>query len=538
MGGLLSQLVGIKAQREQQAFNDQMGIYKTVFKQALDNPDSVEPGTLEAAANAIGTLADSQLGGAGAGGGKGKGKGGGGIGDLFKGLLTMGAYNIYKHAGQQRERTADAMEQARAGMPKQILRSPEERAEIKARMANIDFKAKLRQDLQKAEALQKQKDRITNQNNYELAAKAADAQNLVGDQWLKYVNDYMAGVKPDEGAKESSTEKTELAGPKGEQLELYRDPRTGKFYDDENKPVDMAALKLQGYKRKEPSETTLVRQYQDALRDSKSDDPVQREAGQRALKSLDAKEKGINLTNIIKGETAASNAVISPSAKMTDEELGALAEKAIISNGADPSFGLSARNPLRERYQKIKARILIRQGVRESLGQAADFRAQQATLTKLTELQGTMRGALAGTNLEIDRLKKLAAAIPRSRFAKYNQLSQFLNANLSDDPDLARFREALVAARSRYSNMLASLRSAGTATNQVRTETADDVINRFMPSGAMDAAADEMKVGIQNVMDGMNTAVDETRMQLRGGPSAPTPIDPDVEKKLKDIWNR
>jgi len=60
MGGLLSQLVGIKSEREKQAVTDQIGLYKAVFDYAGQNPDKVQPGTLDAAANAIGLLAESQ----------------------------------------------------------------------------------------------------------------------------------------------------------------------------------------------------------------------------------------------------------------------------------------------------------------------------------------------------------------------------------------------------------------------------------------------------------------------------------------------
>lgn len=107
--GIISQLVAAKQQREKSAFDAQLGIYKSVYDQALQDPDSVKPGTLEAAAEAIRTLTDSQLGGGGTKGTKGKG---GGIGDLFKGMLTMGAYNIYKQQGQRRAATSEAESKA------------------------------------------------------------------------------------------------------------------------------------------------------------------------------------------------------------------------------------------------------------------------------------------------------------------------------------------------------------------------------------------------------------------------------------------
>jgi len=202
--------------------------------------------------------------------------------------------------------------------------------------------------------------------------------------------------------------------------------------------------------------------------------------------------------------------------KMSDEELRALAERSLIT-GQDPPFGLSAKNPLRERYQKMKADLIIAEGGSgPSLEKSATFKAEQANLHKLVQVNSAMKASLAGTNLEIDRLKSLAAKVPRSRFAKFNQLEQFLKANLSDDPDLARFREALLAARYRYNSMVSNIRGGGAATNQVRTETADEIIGRFMPNGALDAAADEMKIGLQNIMTGLDQAVTDTQKRIRG----------------------
>jgi len=195
----------------------------------------------------------------------------------------------------------------------------------------------------------------------------------------------------------------------------------------------------------------------------------------------------------------------------------ALARQAIRRGGGDPSFGLGANNPDRKIYYSIKGQLLAQMGDQEAAAQQAEFAAGKSTLTELMRLRGQMKSAEKGTVAEVDRLLALNKTLPRSKIRAFNSLQQFLAANLSDAPELARFREALLAARYRYNSMITSLRSGGTSTNQVRSETADEIINRSMAAGTIEAAANEMKVGISNVMKGMDQAVDETRRGIGGG---------------------
>jgi hypothetical protein len=193
MGGLLSQLVGAKIQREQDAFKSQLGMYKAVYDKAIQDPDSVTPGTLEAAANAIGVLAESQLGGgkgkggkSGSGGGSGSG-GSGGVGDLFKGLLTMGASNIHRQAGQQRESTQTAMKTAAAGMPKQIMLSADEREQLK---------------LKQEQAEQEQKNQIA--LKYEKAKGEEVGREKLLENTRQYENDMQRYIQAGHSPKEAA----------------------------------------------------------------------------------------------------------------------------------------------------------------------------------------------------------------------------------------------------------------------------------------------------------------------------------------------
>lgn len=315
MGGLLSQLVSLKAQKEHDAFQSQLDMYKSVFNQAMEKPDSVKPGTLEMAANAIGELANSQL-----GGGKGKGQGkGGGIGDVFKGLLTLGAYNIYKQTGQERQRTQSAMtdvqEKAKAFGP--ISLSPEERLRIER--AGAEEKNRL--EIERAKGIENAKLEAdfafdTDPNRHQIIEKMReqDLKDAGVQPGTPEYSDYMLTgkyTKPAAAEKENSTERFTYVNPKtGEEMDLFRDPRTGKFYDEKNNVVDPVALKLAGWQKKETSSTggdvgqLKLREEALAILDDPNATPAKKQAAKDTLKDLQASTQGKETRVVIENANA------------------------------------------------------------------------------------------------------------------------------------------------------------------------------------------------------------------------------------------
>jgi len=57
----------------------------------------------------------------------------------------------------------------------------------------------------------------------------------------------------------------------------------------------------------------------------------------------------------------------------------------------------------------------------------------------------------------------------------------------------------------------------GTATNQIRTETLDEVLSRQMAPAALQRALDEMKIGIGNVKSGYEDTIKQYREQRTEG---------------------
>jgi hypothetical protein len=234
---------------------------------------------------------------------------------------------------------------------------------------------------------------------------------------------------------------------------------------------------------------------------------------------------------------SANAAGADPEVKFTDDKLRSQARLSLITKH-DPNFG--TRNPkLTARFGAIKSEEIEKMGGPQAVAAAqAKYAGETHNLSGLLRLQSQMRAAKSGTDLEIDRLKRLSNSVDLGSVARYNSFEQFLSANLTDNPDLARFREALVAARYRYNSMISSFRSSGgSATNQVRSETAEEIINRSMARGALNAAADEMKVGLQNVMSGLDQAVVSTENELSGKVSADKPNAASASGVKVKVWD-
>lgn len=283
--------------------------------------------------------------------------------------------------------------------------------------------------------------------------------------------------------------------PKG----VYTRGKDGKFYPEAPPPKADTGTKFTGALGEMVQAKTALA--------SKDSTPEQKAAAKDYLRNQELAQQAKVIT---------INNAADAGKDVPDDELRELAQYD-LKGGGPPNFGMG-KSKMRERYLHIKADEIAKAGGGDSaMAQKAQFKADSASLTNLTKVRDTMKAGENGTVAEIDRLIKLSKDVPRSDLKLFNKADQFFNSNLTSHPELARYREALLAARYRYNSMIASLKGGGASTNQVRSETADEIIDRTMSQGTLEAAANEMKVGIANVMKGVDSAVDETKKRLRSG---------------------
>jgi hypothetical protein len=491
-GGLASKLVSMaidqKAAQEKKAALAPLSAARLVMQTYERDPDAVDPEMLQWSLSTLSDI-DKVMQGQSLGGGKGKGdgKGGGvkgklgGIGSLLANMITGGLSGTMQANSRRRSGMAEAERRAGASMPqgKTLTLTPEERQKLEATQAEAAAAEKLK--IQEAEDTYKRK---ANQQVYE--------QEL--DRLIE------AGLDPIRAAEEANA----IAA--------------GRSIPAASRTAAAAPAKKQ----------TAAEIAHQAYADKHGLDASKLTAEQKIKAVQEAKPTG---------RASANAAGADPEVKFTDNELRSQARLSLITKH-DPNFG--TRNPkLTARFGAIKAEEIEKMGGPQAVAAAqAKYAGETHNLSGLLRLQSQMRAAKSGTDLEIDRLKRLSNSVDLDSVARYNSFEQFLSANLTDNPDLARFREALVAARYRYNSMISSFRSSGgSATNQVRSETAEEIINRSMARGALNAAADEMKVGLQNVMSGLDQAVVSTENELSGKVSADKPNAASASGVKVKVWD-
>jgi len=199
---------------------------------------------------------------------------------------------------------------------------------------------------------------------------------------------------------------------------------------------------------------------------------------------------------------------------MDPESMHAIAEGVIKYKLPAPPFGMSANSPLRAQYLKAYGDVMKELGAGGAGAERAEFAAQSQSLNKLISNLQLVQGAEKGTTAEIDRAITLSKAVPRTQAHLLNGLLQRSESSLADYPQLARFREAALAARNRYASMISTARGGGGATTNAARQEADQIINTAMAAGSFEGAAQEMKVGIQNVMKGLQDEVKQARGEL------------------------
>jgi hypothetical protein len=456
---------------------------------------------------------------AGSGGGNGAVKGGGhSIGHILS-TLAHGALTGVKainpvsgldplHGSGKRAHEALAM------LPSQTEMTADQIQQLQD--AAIEHKAQIQAKIDKAKAAA---DLVTDENKYNAAFDRLTKTEGHSPKEAREMLDKKAGYGT---GQMDATERQEWSGPNGVSKTTYRDPHTGLVYDEDTRqPVDLTALKLQGFK-------PFVKETEDATGDLKSHEarlraqhPDWDEAKVKleASKTVDAEEtkkaeQAQQRINITLQNSAAQNAPSAPGTMAT------LAQE-FVRSGGKVTIPLPYRGPEKRQFDEAVAAEIQAQKAQGNDTSLAERRINVDALESLKKAKAGVEAGVAATNKEIDRAKFLAKAVPLTKIKRFNSLMQLIDSNVTDDPDLAAFREALVAARSRYNSMITSMRAGGgSATNQVRTETLEHVLNSTMQPETLQRALDEMKRGIGNVLSGYDDVVKEHEDLVNGNGGA------------------
>jgi hypothetical protein len=537
--GVLTNLIGMKQAQDQKATQNALDALTLIYKDEKATPENKQW-----AADSIRDLTNTIFGGgkkAGGGGGSpsgmagggggGKGKAGTGIGDIFHGVLsTLAKANPYTPS----QNTKETLQGIGSKRPTGHLEMSED--EYQAKQDQLEQHKKdieIRNNM-RAEAIKAQQKASQDEEAYNTEYKRATDAGLTPQQAYERASSIAAGKTPTDvlkapagGAGKNAT----IVGPDGKEFvgvsRQMPDGSTQLFKIGSTEPLDPATY---SEKVKEPADVSSLRGYEEDLNTLKdpSASPSKKEAAKLDLRDRQNKNQAVTVR--IQNEQQQAQ----PAAPGTMDTLA----KQYVDSGGTITPPLSFRGGDRRAFDDAVARqinSLKASGQDTSLiERKVNIGAAKSAIDVLAKTDASLSGQEKGTIAEIDRAKTLAKKVSRTAFKKFNNIQQFLDANLTDDPDLARFREALVSVRQRYSAMVSNLRGAGTATNAVRAETAEEILDRAMATGALDAALDEMKTGIGNITGGVKGALKEKQGEfkglLTGQSNTPPPVE-DLRKK-------
>ena len=520
--GLITSLIEAKSQKDLQSKTTAINGLGALVKDP-NTPDDVR----EWAANGIADMAADHLGGGTGQKGKGgSGGGGGGKGttgtaggqkqsvfhELLSGLVTgaKGAGRAADSLNPTRPSAGmrDEISKINAGRPGKLTMTAEEQAEQKGKLDEQAAAIAQKIAVQKQAALAQQK-LVDDQEADDAAAKEADKLGLVGRDRLQWISEHK--LAPEGNA----SEKVYLKGPDGKTIIARRDPKTQEVYNIAGRKLDSSQYTEVDKDPSQGQDVAPLRSKEERLGIEHPDWPPEK-VKLEAAKGVDADEAAKAKANETRLNITVQNAA-NQNTPIAPDSLKTLAEEWVDSGGTI-SIPLSYRGPQRAKLADAIAKVIEDRKAAGNDTTLIEQRYKNQQLQELTKLKPQIDAGVAATTKEIDRAKFLARAVPATSFKKFNNLMQLVNSEVTDDPDLAAFREALVAARSRYNAMITNMRSGGgTATNQIRTETLDEVLSRQMAPAALQRALDEMKIGIGNVKSGYEDTIKQYREQRTGG---------------------
>lgn len=508
MGGLLTRLVSMRAQQDLAAKQGPLDVAKLVL-----TSEDATPEAREWAINSVAELADGI-----SSGGKGKGRGGydpgmpggkgggGGLGSMFKTVLSN--LNPYRAGPQTRQEVKDVQ----GARPQRMFLTEDEKAQVKQKQEEAENKILLEQKAKEARQTA-QINREENQKNYEqefdrgvktLNLSLADAAKRADDIVNKYREP--TAERTPATRRPSARKQVEIIGPDGKKF-------TGFVGQDEN-----GAEQLYKLGSNDPLDPSKYVESEKAIKETKAESDMDlavngyKEA-HKIMGDLTASQK-IAAVKEFKAKTKVDEAVTS-GVGMSDTELRTLAEMSLVT-GQDPPFGLSAKNPLRERYQKIKADLLISQGgPQKALEERAAYRGTTRTIGDLMQLRGRVRSFEQTAQKNMDQAEKISEQIGRTGSTLANEYLLYAQGKLEDYPELARFRVAVNTAKNEYARVVNSATGNGVTTDEARKE-ADQLINTALSKGSLKAAIDQMRIDMGNRTGSLDEEIEKTRQGASG----------------------
>lgn len=244
-------------------------------------------------------------------------------------------------------------------------------------------------------------------------------------------------------------------------------------------------------------------------------DPSKLTAQERAVgRDTIARRAGLGINN-----TRTRTKVAESLSTISDEEMRALAKRELEQH-IKPSFGLSAKDPNRSKYNRILAEELVKNPGNASA--FAKYKAGVATVDQLTKVAGIV-GSLEGAfKLDIQNAEEASANVDRSSLGKYNKWTQFLAANLTDHPELAAYRVAVQTAVNQYARIMSTGARGGGTTSVNAQQHAEELLNAAMPKGTLNAALAQMRKEADNVVTGLNEQIENQSQSLQNS-GKPTP---------------
>jgi hypothetical protein len=292
--GVISTLVRLKGEQDTRAKEGALGVIRLAF----ENQDKLTTEGLEWVQQSLNTLLGDTFGaGAGAGGGRGRGgaRGSGSAagrdsGGFFK-QLAGSLTNLNPFTASRG--TKQEVQQIQASKPQKMFLTPEERQQV---TANQEI-AKHQEELRYQEQLKKQEGLIELGNQDKQWHATLDREIAAGrtPEQAKDIADQALGIKP--AGTESSTERLVFDGPNGEQLVLFRDPKTGKMYNLANRETQVPdGYKLKSAQPQDPAAIRLLTEAHGILDDKTGKyTQQQKEAAADIIKDEQNKQRGSSL---------------------------------------------------------------------------------------------------------------------------------------------------------------------------------------------------------------------------------------------------
>ncbi len=209
-----------------------------------------------------------------------------------------------------------------------------------------------------------------------------------------------------------------------------------------------------------------------------------------------------------------------------------------IMTGQRPAFGLG-KSAQRDAYNEERAKVIEELGPQAEQLKAA-YKAGNSGLTRAIT-QRVQIGAFENTfQKAIDQAEDASSNVPRSDARLFNSWQQLAQANLTNNPELARFKVAAQTAINEYSRIVSSATGGGVSTDTARRE-AENILNTAMSKGSFSAALEQMKKEADFRTQGLDQEINRMVGQLGQSPSGPgrggtpTPPPPDVNPNVQSI---